>query len=229
MALLHYSPPTKPYLRILYKDEYLLVLDKPSGLLSVPGIKFKDSLQNRAQRVFPTATVVHRLDMATSGIMLMPLQKQTHRVLSSYFQQRLIKKRYLARVYGIPKTESGEVNLPLIVDWENKPKQKVDFEHGKKSQTFWRVLGTKENESLIELKPITGRSHQLRVHMLSMDHPILGDRLYAHSDALAMADRLQLHANEICFEHPDTGKPMHFVSQCEFEKQYSEETIACQP
>ncbi len=99
MALLHYSPPTKPYLRILYKDEYLLVLDKPSGLLSVPGIKFKDSLQNRAQRVFPTATVVHRLDMATSGIMLMPLQKQTHRVLSSYFQQRLIKKRYLSMAF----------------------------------------------------------------------------------------------------------------------------------
>jgi tRNA pseudouridine32 synthase/23S rRNA pseudouridine746 synthase len=220
MALLHYSPPTTPYLRILYKDEYLLVLDKPSGLLSVPGIKFKDSLQNRAQRVYPTATVVHRLDMATSGIMLMPLQKHTHRVLSSYFQQRLIKKRYLARVYGVPKTESGEINLPLIVDWENKPKQKIDYEHGKKSQTFWRTLGTKDNESLVELNPITGRSHQLRVHMLSMEHPILGDRLYAHADALAMANRLQLHATEISFEHPDTGEHMHFISPCEFEKNY---------
>lgn len=225
MALLHYSPPTKPYLRILYRDEYLLVLDKPSGLLSVPGIKFKDSLQNRAQRVFPTATVVHRLDMATSGIMLMPLQKQTHRVLSSYFQQRLMKKRYLARVYGVPKAESGEINLPLIVDWENKPKQKIDYEHGKKSQTFWRVLGTKDNESLIELNPITGRSHQLRVHMLSMEHPILGDRLYAHPDALAMANRLQLHATEISFEHPDTGEPMHFVSRCEFEKHYESDMM----
>ena len=221
MALLHYTPPTTPYLRILYRDEYLLVLDKPSGLLSVPGIKFKDSLQTRAQRVFPTATVVHRLDMATSGIMLMPLQKQTHRVLSSYFQQRLIKKRYLARVYGVPEQTSGEINLPLIVDWENKPKQKIDYEYGKPSQTFWRILGTKENESLIELNPITGRSHQLRVHMLSMEHPILGDRLYAHPDALAMASRLQLHASEISFNHPDTNEPMHFMSPCEFENNYS--------
>ena len=223
MALLHYHPPMTPYLRILYKDEYLLVLEKPSGLLSVPGIKFKDSLQNRAQRVFPTATVVHRLDMATSGIMLMPLQKQTHRDLSSQFQQRLIKKRYLARVHGIPDDESGEINLPLIVDWENKPKQKVDYEHGKKSQTFWQILGKKENESLIELKPITGRSHQLRVHMLSLGHPILGDRLYAHPEALSMASRLQLHAAEISFEHPDTKELMHFKSRCPFAEDYINE------
>ncbi|TDF38345.1 RNA pseudouridine synthase [Alteromonadaceae bacterium M269] len=220
MALLHYHPPMTPYLRILYRDEYLLVLEKPSGLLSVPGIKFKDSMQTRAQRVFPTATVVHRLDMATSGIMLMPLQKQTHRVLSSYFQQRLIKKRYLARVHGVPQEDSGEINLPLIVDWENKPKQKIDYEHGKPSQTFWKTLGHKDNESLIELNPITGRSHQLRVHMLSMGHPILGDRLYAHPEALAMTDRLQLHATEISFEHPDTQQPMHFKSHCPFAEDY---------
>ena len=124
-----YDPPQSPYLKILYRDNDILVLDKPSGLLSVAGrlAIHKDSLQTRVQRVFPTATVVHRLDMSTSGIMLMALNKDSHRNISRQFQDRLISKRYLARVYGKPNTETGSVDLPLICDWINRPKQKVDL------------------------------------------------------------------------------------------------------
>ena len=214
MAIINYSPPVSPWLKFLYRDDDILVLEKPSGLLSVPGKQpeHKDSLQLRVQRVFPTATVVHRLDMATSGIMLFALNKAAHKHIGLQFEKRLTKKRYFARVYGHPEPAQGSVDLPLICDWPNRPKQKVDVEAGKKALTHYQTVHKAEYWSLMELTPITGRSHQLRVHMLSLGHPILGDRLYAHQAALNMAPRLQLHASELVIEHPVTGKVLQFIS-----------------
>lgn len=218
MALLDYSPPLSPYLNILYRDDDLLALDKPSGLLSVPGkaAEHKDSLQLRVQRVFPTATVVHRLDMATSGIMLFALNAHSHKHISLQFERRQTQKAYLARVYGVPGAQSGEIDLPLICDWPNRPRQMVDFVRGKHALTRWTLLQALVDHSLIRLEPVTGRSHQLRVHMLSLGHPILGDRLYAKGQALQMAERLQLHAAELQISHPQSGQTLRFVSPCPF-------------
>lgn len=215
-----YAPPQTPYLKIIYRDEDILVLDKPSGLLSVAGrlAIHKDSLQTRVQRVFPNASVVHRLDMSTSGIMLMALNKESHRHLSRQFQDRKISKRYLARIYGTPDAECGSVDLPLICDWVNRPKQKVDIESGKPSLTNWKILHAEEQSSLVELEPITGRSHQLRVHMQSLGHPILGDKFYAHDEAFLLSDRLDLHAAYIKFAHPKTGQDMEFSIDIVFGK-----------
>lgn len=213
MALLHYNPPTFPAIDVLFQDEHIIVLNKPSGLLSVPGkaLEHRDCLQYRVQRVWPTATIVHRLDMATSGLMIMAMNKASHRHISKQFETRQIKKTYFARVYGKPESQKGTIELPLICDWPNRPKQMVDHENGKAACTHWQVLSTDNNSSLVQLNPITGRSHQLRVHMLSMGHPILGDRLYAHDVAKAMSERLNLHAAEITFEHPYTQSILNFT------------------
>lgn len=218
MALLNYTPPLDPYLTILYQDDAIVVLDKPSGLLSVPGKapEHQDCLQYRVQRVFPGSSIVHRLDMATSGIMVMAMNKQSHRHISRQFELRQTSKTYRARVYDYITADSGTVDLPLICDWPNRPKQMVDFERGKHAQTHWQVLQRHDNQTLVELTPITGRSHQLRVHMLSLGHPILGDRLYAHQQALCMAPRLQLHACQLGFRHPDTEQALNFQSDCPF-------------
>lgn len=218
MALLNYNPPTQPYLTIVYQDDDILVLDKPSELLTVPGkaLGHKDSLELRAKRVFPTATIVHRLDMATSGVIVMAMNKHSHRNLSRQFEQRQTSKMYKARVHGKLNKSAGMVDLPLICDWPNRPKQMVDFERGKPSQTLFQVIAAEENATVVELTPITGRSHQLRVHMLSLGHPILGDRLYAHPEALAMAPRLQLHACRLGLTHPVTEDKLVFESPCEF-------------
>lgn len=214
MVLLHYQPPTKPYLKILFQDEDILVLEKPSGLLSVRGRapQHFDSLQTRVQTVYPTASVVHRLDMATSGIMLMALSKDVNSNLSRQFQQRDVDKTYIARVYGTHIPDSGSVDLPLICDWPNRPKQKVDHEQGKPSLTHYHCLHRDQYSALMELKPVTGRSHQLRVHMQAIGHPILGDRLYANEPALAASERLLLHAHSISFNHPTTGQRIAFES-----------------
>lgn len=203
---------------IVYQDNDILVFDKPSGLLSVPGKQpeHKDSLQSRVQRVFPTATIVHRLDMATSGLMIMALNKAAHRNISSQFEQRLTQKRYIARVYGKLEQQNGSIDLPLICDWPNRPKQMVDFERGKAALTHYEVLEFEDNGTRVLLKPVTGRSHQLRVHMLSLGHPIMGDRLYAHDEALASASRLQLHAQWLSLSHPVTGEVIEFTAKCPF-------------
>ncbi|MGJ8692491.1 MAG: pseudouridine synthase [Thalassotalea sp.] len=207
-----------PYLDIIYQDNDLLVLNKNSGILSVPGRlpEHQDCLQNRVQRVFPTATIVHRLDMATSGLLIMALNKPAHVEISRQFEKREIQKTYIARVYGELADEAGEVNLPLICDWPNRPMQKVDFENGKKALTQYRVLAREAQTTLVELKPVTGRSHQLRVHMLALGHPIIGDRLYAHPDALALSKRLELHAQSITFAQPTSKTTLSFVAECEF-------------
>ena len=218
MAIVNYAPPMRPYLNIVFKDEHLLVLNKPSGLLTVPGkaLEQKDSLELRVQRVYPTAKIVHRLDMATSGLLVMALDKDTHRQLSKQFELRQTRKTYIARVYGEVSGERGSVDLPLICDWPNRPKQMVCQQRGKPSLTHWRVLERNDNSTRMELTPVTGRSHQLRVHMLSLGHPILGDRLYAHSDALAMAQRLQLHAQTLGFTHPVTELPLELSAPVPF-------------
>jgi tRNA pseudouridine32 synthase/23S rRNA pseudouridine746 synthase len=218
-----YVPPMSPYLDIIYQDNDIVVLNKASGILSVPGRlpEHQDCLQLRVQRILPSATIVHRLDMATSGVMVMALNKSAHVSISRQFEQRQTKKCYLARVLGLVELDTGNVNLPLICDWPNRPKQKVDFENGKQSLTHYRVLSRQEpaNEaasSLIELTPVTGRSHQLRVHMLSLGHPILGDKLYAPETALTMRDRLQLHALTLNLLHPVSGKSLNFHAPCPF-------------
>lgn len=213
-----YSPPQKPYLPILFQDEDLLVCDKPSGLLSVPGREtaHKDSLALRAMRVWPRVTVVHRLDMATSGVIVLAMRKSAQSHLSRQFQQRATEKRYLAEIWGHPSQQQGEVNLPLRCDWPNRPKQMVDFELGKPAQTHWRVLESREKTSIVELVPITGRSHQLRVHMLELGHPIVGDRLYAPIEARDYAARLHLHATSLIVNHPTTEQRLTFHSEAAF-------------
>lgn len=213
-----YRPPLSPYLDIIYQDNDMVVLHKPSGLLTVTGRlpEHQDCLETRVRRVLPTATIVHRLDMATSGVIVMALNKASHVAISRQFELRQTEKRYLARVYGKVKEPVGEVNLPLICDWPNRPKQMVNHEKGKQALTQYKVLQHEEKTTLIELKPITGRSHQLRVHMLALGHPIIGDRLYAHSKALSLSNRLQLHAKYLAIFHPITAKKLEFTAPCNF-------------
>ena len=207
-----------PYLSIVYQDDDLLIVNKPSGLLTVPGKdpKHADCLIARINRVFPTAKIVHRLDMATSGIICLAMHKEAHRNLSIQFQDRKTAKRYIARVFGKLEQETGSVDLPLICDWPNRPKQMVDHDNGKPSLTHFKVLEYEQNATRVELTPITGRSHQLRVHMLSLGHPILGDKLYAHPEAFAMASRLQLHAEMLTLAHPASGETLVFEAPPEF-------------
>jgi tRNA pseudouridine32 synthase/23S rRNA pseudouridine746 synthase len=213
-----YAPPMTPYLDIVYRDKDVVVINKGSGLLTVPGRlpEHQDCLQNRVNKVLPTATIVHRLDMATSGILLMALNKRSHVSISRQFEKRQTKKSYIARVYGQLEKSEGSIELPLICDWPNRPKQKVDHENGKKALTHYQVIRQDKCSALVELTPITGRSHQLRVHMLALGHPILGDRLYAHDKALTLSPRLLLHAKMLSVNHPVSGELLTFTSNCPF-------------
>lgn len=196
-----------------------MVVNKASGLLSVPGRapENKDSVMTRIQADFPTAESVHRLDMATSGVIVVALTKAAERELKRQFREREPKKSYIARVWGHLAQDEGLIDLPLICDWPNRPKQKVCYETGKPSQTLYQVLSRDADGSTrVKLSPITGRSHQLRVHMLAIGHPILGDGFYAHPEAKTMASRLQLHAQELCITHPEFGTVMHFKCEPEF-------------
>lgn len=208
-----YLPPADTGLTPLFFDDTLLVVDKPAGLLSVPGrgADKADCLVSRIQRDFPDALTVHRLDMSTSGLLLLARGEEMHRQLSRLFRERLVDKRYIAVVDGKLEAEEGEVELPLICDWPNRPRQKVDFEIGKHSLTKFRRLAFDPamNVTRVELEPITGRSHQLRVHMAELGHPILGDDLYAGA-AEGKADRLLLHAMDLAFVHPLTGEALSF-------------------
>ncbi|WP_375058588.1 RluA family pseudouridine synthase [Zobellella sp. DQSA1] len=217
--MLRYDPPTDPQFEVLYQDNSLIVLNKPSGLLTVPGRELihRDSLSYRVARVYPSVQVVHRLDMATSGVIVMALHPKAHRELNRQFRERETAKRYYAWVYGRPEQDSGSIELPLCCDWPNRPRHMVDQVHGKHALTHWRCLVRQEKRSLMELTPITGRSHQLRVHMLSLGHPILGDNLYAEGEALALAPHLQLHAASLEFRHPRTKQWLAFSAPAPFE------------
>lgn len=214
-----YQPPMTPYLDIIYQDDDIVVINKASGILTVPGRlpEHRDCVETRVQRVLPSATIVHRLDMATSGILIMALNKAAHVRISQQFEKRKTQKRYLARVFGLVQQQAGSIDLPLICDWPNRPKQKVDHENGKKALTHYKVLSQNNTSSLVELSPVTGRSHQLRVHMLSLGHPIQGDKLYATGEALNSSPRLQLHAQELSLYHPVSNAALHFVAPCPFD------------
>ena len=215
-----YQPPPDQGLSTLYDDDSLLVVDKPSGLLSVPGRgdDKKDCLLSRVQKQYPSALIVHRLDMETSGVMILAKNKPMHRELSLLFQEREVQKRYIAVVDCQIPDASGIINLPLICDWPNRPKQIVDHEQGKPSVTRYKVLwrDVEKNNTRVELEPETGRSHQLRVHLQSLGHPILGDRLYASEEQQLKAERLLLHALSLSLVHPLTSEPMRFVCEGAF-------------
>ena len=213
-----YTPPTDPWLDVLYEDEDILVLNKPSGLLSVPGKpeSHKDCLEARARDQYVGVRTIHRLDMETSGIIVMARHKEAQAHISRQFEKRETRKRYIACLHGVLSSDEGIVDLPLICDWPNRPKQKVDYEHGKQAITKYRVLAREKDFTRVEFTPITGRSHQLRVHALSLGHPILGDNLYGCAASKHAADRLQLHACFLAFEHPETGEIMSFEQPAEF-------------
>ena len=211
-----YHPPDVP-LDVVHVDHEVLLVAKPHGLLSVPGKgpHLADCLLARVQIAFPEALLVHRLDRDTSGIMVFALTPHAQRHLGLQFEKRQIRKTYVARVWGRMAEKTGTVDLPLIVDWPNRPRQKVDHENGKPAQTDWRVLRASDDETRVRLYPKTGRSHQLRVHMLALGHPILGDPFYASGPARDFP-RLMLHSEQIRFRHPDGGKGMSLSSKAPF-------------
>lgn len=215
-ARMVYDPPQTP-LNILYEDGHVLALDKPSGLLSVPGKgpELADCLLSRVQSVFPDALLVHRLDRDTSGVIIFALTPHAQRHLSRQFELRKSRKVYVARVWGRLTPKTGTVDLPLIVDWPNRPKQMVDHENGKPAVTEWTVLRDTSEETRVRLFPRTGRSHQLRVHMQALGHPILGDPFYAEGLARDFP-RLMLHSEELRLSHPESGKGLRFRSPAEF-------------
>ncbi len=207
--------------QIVYQDNDLIIIEKPSLLLSVPGrgIEKFDSVTTRLQQLFKEIHVVHRLDWETSGLMVFARNKATQKALNIQFMNRLVDKQYLAIVYG-KLQKKGMIDFPLIADWEKRPKQKVDYQKGKASTTFWQTLEVikKENYFLsrILLTPITGRSHQLRVHLAALSHPIIGDPLYAKPIAINLASRLLLHASFLAFKHPTSQQDISFRSKCPF-------------
>ncbi len=199
---------------LVFADRSLIVVNKPTRLLSVPGRgpDKQDCLVSRIQTEFPDALIVHRLDYDTSGLIVLARGKEMHRALSIRFQDRQVSKRYVAVIDGRLEQESGQVDLPLIVDWPNRPLHKVDFEIGKPSLTLYRTTDYEATKDCtrVELTPETGRTHQLRVHMQALGHPILGDPLYADEKAKAKSDRLLLHAEYLAFAHPVTGKELSY-------------------
>jgi tRNA pseudouridine32 synthase / 23S rRNA pseudouridine746 synthase len=214
-----YAPPCDFDLDIVYHDESLLVLNKPSGLLSVPGrgVDKSDCLTTRVQKEFPDALSVHRLDMSTSGLMVLARGKEMHLRLSQLFRECKIEKCYVAIVTGLINSAVGAIDLPLNSDWPNRPRQKVDFTGGKNSLTRYRLLthNAAAHSSRIELVPITGRTHQLRVHMAAIGHPIVGDTLY-NELAYSATQRLLLHASMISFTHPFSSERLSLVSVAPF-------------
>lgn len=210
-----YNPPSTS-LNIIHIDDDLLIVDKPEGLLSVPGRDLPDSLQSRLKELHPESLLVHRLDMATSGVMVFARNKAAQRHLGLQFERRHTSKTYIACVAGQVSGESGRVNLPLIADWPNRPRQMVSFEHGKPSLTDWEVTSRSTSMTRLTLHPITGRSHQLRVHCWAIGHPILGDRIYAMDNVFEAAPRLQLHAWKLGLRHPADGAYIAFKSKCPF-------------
>ena len=209
------SPATAETHAVLYVDDQLIVVDKPTRLLSVPGRgeDKQDCLIARVKHDYPDALIVHRLDFDTSGIVVLARGKVMHRALSIAFQEREVDKRYVAVVDGKLMAANGEVSLPLLVDWPNRPLHKVDFDNGKPSLTRFRLLAydAATHSTRVELTPETGRTHQLRVHMQALGHVILGDPLYAEDEARTKAARLLLHAEYLAFTHPQDGRRLEFT------------------
>ncbi len=211
-----YAPPNAP-LDVIFHDAAIVVAEKPTGLLSVPGRgdDRADCLISRLRKRFPSVLLVHRLDLDTSGVMVFALTKAAQGNLGRQFEARTVEKIYAARLWGHLEPAEGRVDLPLIVDWPNRPRQHVNHETGRPAVTDWTVASYGPGETRVHLMPRTGRSHQLRVHMAETGHPILGDPLYA-SGAAADFPRLMLHAETLTFEHPATGQRESFSSPAPF-------------
>jgi len=203
---------------IVYRDDRLLVLDKPSGLLAVPGRGplLQDCLSARVQSAWPQALVVHRLDRDTSGLIVMALDAAAQRELSRQFAQRLVEKQYVAVVLGCPEQLEGTIDLAIRKDFDRPPRHRIDTVGGRPAQTHWRTIERLGDRCRLEVRPVTGRSHQIRLHLSTSGHPILGDNLYAHSDAQAMAPRLLLHAERLAISHPDDGRRLTWTAACPF-------------
>lgn len=218
LASYQYTPPTEPWLLLVHEDEDLLVFNKPSGLLCVAGkpAEHADCLEARVQGRYPEARIVHRLDRATSGLLVMARNAMAHRHLGLQFERRHLSKSYIAIVTGDITGESGDIELPLATDWENRPRQCVDHRNGRPSQTHWQVLARLPQSTRLRLTPRTGRSHQLRVHMRAIGHPILGDNFYAPEPVCMAADRLMLHAETLTLFHPRDGRTCHFTAPSPF-------------
>lgn len=210
-----YAPPQAP-LTYHHIDDDLIIVDKPSGLLSVPGKSEPDCLEARIRADYPEALTIHRLDMATSGVMVFARNANAQRHIGLQFEKRMTEKTYIARVWGWVDKDAGVINLPLITDWPNRPKQMVCHEDGKAALTHWEVIDREDKSTRLALYPKTGRSHQLRVHMVEIGHPILGDRLYAHEDAFKAVSRLQLHAHKLKLRNPTGGAWAEFISESPF-------------
>ncbi|MFK7961617.1 MAG: RluA family pseudouridine synthase [Phycisphaerales bacterium] len=212
------TPPPPGLPEPLLVDDRVVAFDKPSGLLSVPGIgpEKADCLVSRAQEGWPGCRIVHRLDRDTSGVIVMARDAEAHRHLSIEFQERRTLKRYVAVVAGVMEADAGTVDAAIRKDMDHPPLQMIDPEQGRPSITHWSVLERSPDATRVELRPITGRSHQLRLHLQSIGHPILGDDLYAPPAALAAAPRLLLHAEELTFAHPSDGRPVTLRSPAGF-------------
>lgn len=203
---------------VIYRDDHLLVLDKPSGLLAVPGRgpDLQDCLSARAQREYPGALVVHRLDRDTSGLIVMALSKDAQRELSRQFADRTVDKRYTAVVCGCPAAPEGVIELQMRKDFDRPPRHMIDPVNGRTACTAWRLIESDGDHSRLDVRPLTGRSHQIRLHLATIGHPILGDNLYAHAEALAMSQRLLLHAEQLSLTHPVDGRRRTWTSVCPF-------------
>ena len=211
-------PPRDAALALRHLDEHCIAIVKPAGMLSVPGRVEPDCAFARLRQRFADALVVHRLDMATSGLLLFARGAEAQRRLSRAFAEREIDKRYIAVVHGRIVDDAGRIELPLAADWPNRPKQRVDLERGKPSLTHYRVLHRDPEAATtrVELQPVTGRSHQLRVHLRALGHPILGDALYAPAEVRARAERLLLHCSALDFPHPFTGARLQLDAAAPF-------------
>lgn len=207
-----------PNLSIIYYDDDIIIVDKQAGVLSVPGRgpEKLDSISHRLSLEFEEVHIVHRLDMATSGIMIFARHKNSLRSLQQQFQNRQTKKTYQAIVYGKLSPSSGAINLPMRCDWPNRPKQMVCYEFGKKSLTRWRIIEYINNNTRIELMPVTGRSHQLRIHCNAIGHPIVGDPFYGNSVSQAASKNLCLHAQSLTVKHPSSNEEITFSSTVPF-------------
>lgn len=211
------NPAAKKQLEVIHQDEHFVVINKPAGMLSVPGKTIQDSAYSRVKAIFPEATgklVLHRLDMATSGLLVMALSARAHKHLQKQFINKVIQKRYIAIVDGLVEKQEGEINLPLILDINDRPRQMVCAEHGKNAKTKWQIIDQKSGKTRLFLYPITGRTHQLRVHCSHPDGlnmPIIGDSLYG-----TKANRLQLHAQQLSFLHPITQQRLTFEAEPDF-------------
>ncbi|MFC3031011.1 RluA family pseudouridine synthase [Pseudoalteromonas fenneropenaei] len=212
MQIFEYNPPSDPWLDIRYQDDDFVIINKPSGLLSNPGraeVTF-DCALTRLEKQLGSIYLVHRLDCSTSGVMVYAKSKKVEIDLKVQFQNRTTSKVYVAEVQGHLAQQEGCIDLPLAKDSDNVPKQKVCYEQGKSAVTYYRVLERRANSTLVELKPVTGRTHQLRVHMLALGHPILGDDFYGDAACLAAAPRLHLHAQSLSFAHPTSKERVSF-------------------